>query len=211
MILNTVVYATLASLIDIFLGAIISFILLRGRMLGRTILDFIATLPLAIPGVVLAIGYLRIFHTIDLPIIGKPLTETWLILVIVYAVRRLPYTVRSCYATLQQIHISLEEASKNLGANTIYTFTKIVLPLMLPGIIAGGIMAFISSSVELSSTLMLVPRNEMAPISYGIYLYMQETTGRGASASLGVLAIIIVSIGTYVVNRLSRHRGAGKI
>ncbi len=90
MILNTVVYATLASLIDIFLGAIISFILLRGRMLGRTILDFIATLPLAIPGVVLAIGYLRIFHTIDLPIIGKPLTETWLILVIVYAVRRLP-------------------------------------------------------------------------------------------------------------------------
>lgn len=211
MILNTVVYATLAALIDIFLGAIISFILLRGRMLGRTILDFIATLPLAIPGVVLAIGYLRIFHTIDLPIIGKPLTETWLILVIVYAVRRLPYTVRSCYATLQQIHISLEEASENLGANTLSTFTKIVLPLMLPGIVAGGIMAFISSSVELSSTLMLVPRNEMAPISYGIYLYMQETTGRGASASLGVLAIIIVSIGTYVVNRLSRHRGAGKI
>ena len=82
---------------------------------------------------------------------------------------------------------------------------------MLPGIVAGGIMAFISSSVELSSTLMLVPRNEMAPISYGIYLYMQETTGRGPSASLGVIAIIIVSIGTYAVNRLSQHRGTGNI
>ena len=210
MVFNTILYATLAALIDVVLGSIISFILLRGKMLGRTALDFIATLPLAIPGVVLAIGYLRVFHTVNLPIIGKPLTETWLILVIVYSVRRLPYTLRSCYAILQQIHISLEEASQNLGANSLKTFIKIVLPLMLPGIVAGGIIAFISSSVELSSTLMLVPRNEMAPISYGIYLYMQETTGRGASASLGVIAIIIVSIGTYTVNRLHHHRQSGQ-
>ena len=178
-------------------------------MIGRSVLDFVATLPLAVPGVVLAIGYLRIFHAVNLPILGRPLTETWIVLVIAYAVRRLPYTLRSCYAILQQIHISLEEASQNLGASPLTTFIKISWPLMLPGIIAGGVIAFITSSVELSSTMMLVPRNEMAPLSYGIYLYMQETAGRGPGASLGVIAILIVAVGTYVVNRLSSNRQTG--
>lgn len=209
LIKNTVLYALLAALIDVLLGSVIAFLLLRSKMIGRSVLDFVATLPLAVPGVVLAIGYLRIFHAVDLPILGQPLTETWIILVIAYAVRRLPYTLRSCYAILQQIHISLEEASQNLGAGPFTTFIKIALPLMLPGIIAGGVIAFITSSVELSSTLMLVPRNEMAPLSYGIYLYMQETAGRGPGASLGVIAILIVAVGTYAVNRLSSNRQTG--
>ena len=201
MVWNTLIFSFLAAGIDVILGAFIAFLLIRGKMMGKGILDLIATLPLAIPGVVLATGYLRMFHAIDLPILNKPLTETWIILVIAYATRRLPYTLRSCYASMQQIHESLEEAALNLGANRRRTFVKITFPLMLKGVIAGGVISFITSSVELSSTMMLVPTKELAPLSYGIYLYMQSATGRGPGACLGVMVIVLVTVGTYTVNK----------
>ena len=121
-------------------------------------LDAIATLPLAIPGVVLAVGYLRVFHGWDFPGLGAPLTSSWVILVIAYTMRRLPYTVRASYAALQQVHISLEESAQSLGANRLQTFAKIPLPMITGGLVAGGLIGFVTSCVELSSTIMLVPR-----------------------------------------------------
>ena len=199
---NTLLYCLLAAGIDIILGSMIAFLLIRGRVWGKGILDAIATMPLAIPGVVLATGYLRVFHGTNLPFFHQPLTSLWFILVIAYAARRLPYTLRSCYASIQQIHVSLEEAALNLGADRKKTFFKITFPLMTGGLIAGGLLAFITSSVELASTIMLVPRMEYGPLSYGIYIYMQSAVGRGPGAALGVVAILLVAIGTYLVNKV---------
>jgi iron(III) transport system permease protein len=201
-VINTLIYTLLAAGFDVILGAAIAFLLLRSRVPGRNVLDAIATMPLAIPGVVLAVGYLRVFHGWDFPGLGRPLTSSWLILVVAYTVRRLPYTVRACYAALQQVHVSLEESAQNLGANRLQTFAKITLPLVAGGLVAGGLIAFVTSCVELASTIMLVPRIELGPISYGIYLYMQSPLGRGAGAALGVVAIILVSIGTYLTHRI---------
>jgi iron(III) transport system permease protein len=199
---NTLLYTLIAAALDMLLGAVIAFLLLRSRLWGKNLLDAIATLPLAIPGVVLAVGYLRVFHGWDFPGIGAPLTSTWLILVIAYTMRRLPYTVRASYAALQQVHVSLEEAAQNLGANRLRTFLKITMPLITGGLVAGGLIAFVTSCVELSSTIMLVPRIELGPISYGIYVYMQSALGRGAGAALGVVAILMVSLGTYLTHRI---------
>jgi iron(III) transport system permease protein len=199
---NTLLYTLLAAGFDVVLGALIAFLLLRSRVLGRNVLDAIATMPLAIPGVVLAVGYLRVFHGWDFPGAGGPLTSSWFILVIAYAMRRLPYTVRACYAALQQVHVSLEESAQNLGANRLTTFAKITLPLIAGGLVAGGLIAFVTSCVELASTIMLVPRIELGPISYGIYIYMQSPLGRGAGAALGVVAILLVSVGTYLTHRI---------
>ena len=199
---NTLLYTLLAAGFDVLLGAAIAFLLLRSHLRGRNLLDAIATLPLAIPGVVLAVGYLRVFHGWDFPAVGAPLTSTWFILVIAYTMRRLPYSVRACYAALQQVHVSLEESAQNLGANRLRTFLKITLPLITGGLVAGGLVAFITSCVELSATIMLVPRIEMGPISYGIYVYMQSALGRGAGAALGVVAILLVSLGTYLTHRI---------
>jgi iron(III) transport system permease protein len=199
---NTLLYTLLAAGFDVLLGAAIAFLLLRSRIPGRNLLDIIATLPLAIPGVVLAVGYLRVFHGWDFPGAGGPLTSSWFILVIAYTMRRLPYTVRACYAALQQVHISLEESAQNLGANRLKTFRKVTLPLIAGGLVAGGLIAFVTSCVELSATIMLVPRIEMGPISYGIYVYMQSALGRGAGAALGVVAILLVSLGTYLTHRI---------
>ena len=199
---NTLLYTLLAAGIDVVLGAIIAFLLIRSRLWGRNLLDAISTLPLAIPGVVLAVGYLRVFHGWNFPGAGAPLTSTWVILVIAYSVRRLPYTVRSCYAALQQVHISLEESAQSLGANRFRTFSRITLPLISGGVVAGGLIAFVTSCVEFASTIMLVPRIEMGPISYGIYIYMQSPLGRYSGAALGVVAILLVSLGTYLIHRI---------
>jgi iron(III) transport system permease protein len=199
---NTLLYTVLAAVLDVFLGAIIAFLLIRSRVWGRNALDALATLPIAIPGVVLAVGYLRVFHGWDFPGLGAPLTSTWIILVVAYTVRRLPYTVRASYAALQQVHVTLEESAQNLGANRLRTFLKITLPLISGGLVAGGLIAFMTTCVELSSTIMLVPRIESGPISYGIYIYMQSPLGRAAGAALGVVAIALVSLGTYLTYRV---------
>jgi len=201
-VINTLRYMMLAAGLDIVLGAAIAYLLLRTHVVGRNLLDAIATMPLAIPGVVLAVGYLRVFHGWDFPGAGGPLTSSWFILVIAYTMRRLPYTVRTSYAALQQVHVSLEEAAQNLGANRLRTFMKITLPMIAGGLVAGGLIAFVTSCVELASTIMLVPRIELGPISYGIYLYMQSPLGRGAGAALGVVAILLVSCGTYLTHRV---------
>ena len=201
-VINTLIYTLLAAGLDIVLGAAIAFLLLRTGVPGRNFLDAVATMPLAIPGVVLAVGYLRVFHGWDFPGIGAPLTSSWVILVVAYTMRRLPYTVRACYAALQQVHITLEESAQNLGANRFRTFIKITLPMIGGGLVAGGLIAFVTSCVELASTIMLVPRIELGPISYGIYLYMQSPLGRGAGAALGVVAILLVSLGTYLTHRV---------
>jgi iron(III) transport system permease protein len=201
-VVNTLIYTLLAASLDIVLGAAIAFLLLRSRVPGRNFLDAVATIPLAVPGVVLAVGYLRVFHGWDFPGIGAPLTSSWWILVVAYTMRRLPYTVRACYAALQQVHVSLEESAQNLGANRLRTFARITLPMISGGLVAGGLIAFVTSCVELASTIMLVPRIELGPISYGIYLYMQSPLGRGAGAALGVVAILLVSLGTYLTHRI---------
>ena len=198
---NTLLYCLLASGIDVVLGALIAFLLVRGRIVGKGLLDVVATLPLAIPGVVLAIGYLRVFHGHEIPFLGGPLTSSWVILVIVYAARRLPYTLRSCHAAMQQIHVSYEEAAMNLGASRRRTFVKVTVPLMIGGAVAGGVISFITSSVELSSTMMLVPKNKFGPLSFGIYVYMQSAVGRGPGACLGVVAIVLVAAGLWLVSR----------
>ncbi|OGQ82921.1 MAG: ABC transporter permease [Deltaproteobacteria bacterium RIFCSPLOWO2_12_FULL_60_19] len=203
---NTLLYTLIAAGLDVLLGAAIAFLLVRSRLRGRNLLDAIATLPLAIPGVVLAVGYIRVFHGWDFPGIGGPLTSSWIILVIAYTVRRLPYTVRASYAALQQVHVSLEEAAQNLGANRFKTYWKVTVPLIAGGLVAGGLIAFVTSCVELASTIMLVPRIEMGPISYGIYIYMQSPLGRSAGAALGVVAILLVGLGTYLTHRVFGER-----
>jgi iron(III) transport system permease protein len=206
MIWNTVLYCGVAAFIDVILGTAIAYLILRTRLPLRHSLDFVASAALAIPGVVLAIGYLRTFRGIELPFTGELLTSSWLVLVIVYAVRRLPYALRSCMAALQQLHVSLEEAAQNLGAKQRRTLTRVVVPLMAGGMLAGFVTSFMTAAVELSATIMLTTSQSYAPMSYGIYLYMQSAAGRGPGAALGVLAVVIVALGTYLSHRLLRSR-----
>lgn len=213
MIANTLLYCGLAAGVDVILGTAIAYLMLRTRLPARQWLDFMASAALAIPGIVLAIGFLRTFRGVELPGTGTLLTSSWIIIMIAYSVRRLPYALRSCVASLQQINVSLEEAAQSLGATRMSTIRRVVVPLMAGGMLAGFVTSFVTAAVELSATIMLVTKDSQAPMSYGIYLYMQSAAGRGPGAALGVLAVAAVAIGTYVSHLLveraqSRQRPA---
>ena len=209
-----VLYCGLAATLDVVLGTAIAYLILRTRLPARQWLDYLASAALAIPGLVLAIGYLRLFKGINVPFTDTPIVTTWVLIMLAYAVRRLPYALRSCMAALQQVHISLEEAAESLGATKMRSIRRVLVPLMTGGILAGFVTSFITAAVELSATIMLVSADSQAPMSYGIYLYMQSVAGRGPGAALGVLAILVVAVGTYlshvVVERTSSRLAPSK-
>jgi len=201
MIGNTLLYCLLAAGLDVVIGTAIAYLILRTQLPARRWLDYLASAALAIPGLVLAIGYLRLFKGMNLPFTETPLVGTWVLIMLAYAVRRLPYALRSCMAALQQVHVSLEEAAQSLGATRLSTIRRVMVPLMAGGILAGFVTSFITAAVELSATLLLASTESQAPMSYGIYLYMQSISGRGPGAALGVLAVVVVGLGTYFSHR----------
>ena len=206
LISNTLLYAGLAATIDVLLGTVIAYLVWRTNLFGRKWLDFVAMGAVAIPGVVLGIGYLRTFHEFNVPIIATPMASWWIIIVVALAIRRLPYALRACVAAMQQISIALEEAAENLGANKRRTVFRIVVPLMSGGIVAGFITSFATASVELSATLMLVSTESDAPLAYGIYEFMQSASGRGPGAALGIVAVVIVGAATYASHRFIKSK-----
>jgi iron(III) transport system permease protein len=204
---NTILYCGLAGLIDVILGAMLAYIVLRTRLPGRRLVEQVAMSAVAVPGLVLGIGLLRTYYDVKLPN-GEALATFWLMLVIAYAVRRLPYALSAAGAALRQLHVSLEEAAENLGAGKLGTLTRIVVPLMTGGLLAGFVTSFATAAVELSATLILVARSEDAPLAYGIYVYMQSAAGRGPGAALGVVAVTVVAIATFIAYRIAeRERG----
>jgi iron(III) transport system permease protein len=209
-ITNTLLYAGLAALFDVIIGTAIAYIVWRTDLPGRKWLDYCATAALAVPGVVIGIGYLRTFHSINVPIIDQPLASWWVIIVVALTIRRLPYALRACMAALQQVSIMLEEAAENLGATKGRTVWRIVVPLMSGGILAGFVTSFATASVELSATLMLVAVDSDAPLAYGIYEFMQSASGRGPGAALGVIGVLFVGFGTYFSHRIIERSRASR-
>ena len=211
---NTVLYSSLAGGIDVILGTAIAYIVLRTKLVGRQWLDYIAMGAVAIPGLVIGIGYLRTFFGFKVPgLEDQPLATWWVIIVVALAVRRLPYALRACMAALQQVSVSLEEAAENLGAGKFTSVRKIVVPLMAGGILAGFVTSFATAAVELGMTLMLVSRHSDGPLSYGIYVYMQSAAGRGPGAALGLVAVVVVGLCTllshiFIERRQKKYQAA---
>lgn len=212
---NTVLYASLAGIIDVILGTAIAYIVLRTKLKSRQWLDYIAMAAVAIPGLVIGIGYLRTFFGFQVPWMENQSIATWWVAIVVaLSIRRLPYALRACTAALQQVSVSLEESAENLGAGKFTTVRKIVVPLMAGGILAGFVTSFATAAVELGMTLMLVSQNSDGPLSYGIYVYMQSAAGRGPGAALGIMAVLVVGLCTLlshvVVERRRRQLGMGQ-
>lgn len=193
---NSLKYASLATLVDIILGLAIAWVVVRSTIKGRALLDALVMLPLAVPGLVLAFGYLalsqegRLFY----PLVGEMQNPT-ILLVIAYAVRRLPYVVRAAVAGLQQSNVTLEEAALSLGATPARMMRRVALPLLGANVIAGGILAFAFAMLEVSDSLILAQQAEHFPITKAIYSLLQ-TLGNGheLAAALGVWAMVFLGI-----------------
>jgi len=200
-IANSLRYAGAAMILNLVLGISIAYIIVRTKIPGREWLDVCSMLPLAVPGLVLAFGYLamtregEIFRwLVDLPPF-IPRESPIVLLVIAYAVRRIPYIVRSAAAGFQQTSASLEEAAANLGAGPITTFLRITGPLIAANLIAGAILAFAFSMLEVSDSLILAQEQRFFPITKAIYiLFGSLGNGPFLAAALGVWAMIFLAV-----------------
>jgi iron(III) transport system permease protein len=206
---NSVRYGALAALVAVLLGGLIGWLLLRGQSRVRRWLDVMATLPLAIPGVVIAVGFLRILQGWHIPGLDVPLTATSVALVVVWAVRRLPWAVGGTCLGLAPLPPALEEAAEGAGATRLGALRRITLPLAGRGLVAGGIIAFTAACADFSAAILLTPGPELAPLAYGIYASAQLDAGRGPAAALGVITVVLVAAGTWAAARLAPRAPTG--
>lgn len=192
---NSLKYSCFAVIVALVLGIGVAYVSVRTRLWGRRILDAMAMLPLAVPGIVMAFGYLAMTRP------GQPFAwlmlgeDPVLLLVIAYAVRRLPYVVRSAAAGFQQVSPQLEEAAQNLGATPERALWRITLPLVTPNLIAGGLLAFSFAMLEVSDSMVLAQQTTHFPITKAIYsLMMGLGNGPNIASALGVWAMIFLGV-----------------
>jgi len=218
---NSLVFSSLAVLFNVGLGISIAFVVVRSNLRLRGALDAMAMIPLAVPGLVMAFGYLSISSFLSNIAWVKESafwqslfdvrTNPTLFLVVAYAIRRLPYVVRSAVAGLQQTSVMLEESAANLGASPFTTVRRITLPLIMANLIAGTLLAFAFSMLEVSDSLMLAQRADFYPITKTIYeLFQLIGTGKYVASALGVCAMSFLAV-TIVGSSLIMGKKLGAI
>jgi iron(III) transport system permease protein len=205
-IINSFVYCGLAVLICLVVGVPMAWILARTQAPLRNSMDALTTLILAIPGTAIGIAYIRAFHY-PLPFFEIPLTSVWIIIPLVLAVRRLPYTVRGSHSSLLLVHKSMEEAAENVGATKLRTFRDITVPLVWKGIVVGALFSFITSLQEASAVVFLT-LGGWETIPFGIFTFYIAGS-QNEAAALGVILIAVAAISLALINRLAGTRVGG--
>jgi iron(III) transport system permease protein len=194
-IANSLKYSSVATLLDLVLGVAIAYVIVRTRLAGRRLLDFLVMLPLAVPGLVLAFGFLAMSQEGRLLAFLNPVENPTVLLIIAYAVRRLPYVVRSAAAGFQQTSETLEEAAQNLGCPPVKATIRITLPLIAANLIAGGLLAFAFAMLEVSDSLILAQKQAFYPITKAIFeLFQLLGDGRFLASALGVWAMVFLGV-----------------
>ena len=197
---NSLLLATIAAVVAMLLGAPIGYIVTRHRGALSTGLDMIGMVPFAVSGTVLAIGLIIAFNSGMLVLTGG-----WLILVIAYVVRKLPFCIRSSSAIVHQIEPSLEEASINLGVPPLRTFVTLMIPLMAGGLIGGMILVWITVASELSSTIVLYT-SRWSTMTVRMYHFLEGGEGAGSASAAAAILILFTAAPLLLVHRLVRRQ-----
>ncbi len=215
---NSLLYASLATLLAVVIGLAAAVVIVRSKVPGRGVIDALSMLPLAVPGIVLAFGYLSIslWFRAKYPVAtGDRGWLFWMdvqnypvvLLVLAYAARRLPYVVRSAVAGLQQTPQDLELAASNLGASKFAVLRKITVPLIVANLIAGGLLAFTFAMLEVSDSLILAQRSDYYPITKAIYDLSQRLgDGFYIACALGVWAMVMLTLAILTANSLLANK-----
>ena len=239
---NSLVLATIATLLATAVGLASARLTVRGRVRGRGLIDALVMLPLAVPGLVMAFGFVAMslewpfggrMPAVLASVAGAVLPQAWALwladaplkpvadilgadpnpfplLIVAYAVRRMPYVARSAVAGLQQTSVSMEEAAWNAGASRWTTLRRIVLPLIAANLVAGALLSFSFSMLEVSDSLLLAQRERDYPITKAIYvLYDRLGDGEQVAAAMGVWAMALLAVTLLAANAvIGRRMGA---
>jgi len=194
-ILNSFFLATAATLIGIVFGLVVSYLLVRRRGTVSYLLDVLTMLPLAIAGTVQGIA-LAVTYNKGMVV----LTGTWMILVLAYFIRKVPFSIKTTSALLHQIDRNIEDASVNLGVPPFRSFLKVILPVMMPGIVAGAIIMWVTTLAELSSTIVLYygPWSTMT-----VEIFQRINSGDfGPASAFATVLIVSVLIPLFILHKL---------
>lgn len=191
---NSIILAIGALVLSAIVATFVSYFVVR-RNAAK--LDFMASIPLVVPGIALGIALIQTFNTLPLQ-----LTGTATLLIIAYAIRRMPYMIRSTMGTMMAIKKDIEEAAVNLGASPLLAAITVIGPLLLPGIAAGSLLVFVTVIKETSVTVLIAP-SEWAPMSLVVFQSLLRGDFYTASA-MAILIIVVVLILQAIASRISK-------
>ena len=175
------------------------YVISRKQSFVTDILDSMIMIPYIVPGIVLGLGLIVSYNSKPLVLVGTPL-----IIILAIFIRRLPYSVRSSSSILKQIRTGVEEAAINLGTIPSKAFIKITLPLMMPGVIAGALMAFVTAINELSSSIILYVGGT---VTMPVRIYLSVLDGEfGTAAALSSILLITTGLAVYAVLSISESK-----
>lgn len=197
---NSIVLALLSATIAMLITSLISWVVYKSRLPGAWVLDFLAFVPITVPGIVLGMALILLYVTFPIPIYGT----IW-VLLIAYVTRYLPYGMRSASGSIIQVHRELEEAAGTSGASWWQTFRRITLPLLRPGLVAGWIYIFIVSFREFSTSVLLAT-GESRVLSILLFT-MFEQGQTTVVAAIGILMVITLLAIVAVFYKVSGRVG----
>jgi len=206
-LLNSLSFSLCATVLDLLLGFGIAWLCVRKKIWGSDWLDALAMLPLAVPGLVIAFGYLGCFSGSFPNTLLDPRMNPMILLSVSYAIRRLPYMVRAAHAGLEQVSSTYEEAAANLGATPFRVVWRITLPLISANLLAGAILCFSFSMLEVSDSLILAQSENFYPITKAIYVLLESLeNGLNVASALGVWAMALLGSGLLLAAALMGKR-----
>ncbi|MDA0873622.1 MAG: iron ABC transporter permease [Bacteroidetes bacterium] len=203
-ILNSLQMATIASVANVLFGVMAALLIVKGQVKGRGLIRTLAVLPFAIPGTVIAINLIVTFSEATPLAGGTILVGTFWLLPLAYFIRHIPLVVRSTVAALDTYDDRLTDASIDLGASRWRTFREVMLPSILPGILAGTLLTFVTALGEFVSSILLYVFDNR-PISVEI-LSQLRIYDFGGAAAYSVFLMILIGGATWLTNRLSEDR-----
>lgn len=192
---NSVSFSVSAVILIVIVGTLVGVLVARRTNLNTSLLDGAFMIPYVMPGIVIGIAFIAAFNTG--PVV---LTGTAAIIVLSIFIRRLPYSVRTTASSLRQISPSMEEAAISLGYSPFRAFLKITVPLIVPGIIAGGMLSFVTAINELSSSLVLYVGSTMT-MPVRIYLLILDGDF-GTAAAMSSILLVLSGVAVYLAFRL---------
>jgi iron(III) transport system permease protein len=194
---NSLMLGAAAATIVVALTAVIAWVTIRTRVAGRGVLDFLAFIPITIPGIVLGISLIWVYFTVPIRIYG-----TLWILLVAYVTRYLPYGIRSASASIVQVHQELEEAAAAAGARWWPTFRRVLLPLLRPALVGAWIYIFIISLRELGSSVLLYSSQSVV-----LAVRIFDLRDSGNYTTIAALSIVMIIMLVVLVTILQRVGG----
>ncbi|MFW0780825.1 ABC transporter permease [Rossellomorea marisflavi] len=197
---NSLILSFIATAGNLVFGVLTSYLLVKRRFIGKGFVDVLVMIPWALPATVIGMNLIFAFNEPSIFSFGNILVGTFWILPLAYFVRHIPLVVRSTNAALEQLDDSIEEAARSLGAKWFYTFRKVILPIIMPGVLAGTLLAFVESVGEFPTSVLLYTISNR-PISIEI-MNQLRMFNMGQAAAYGMIQISLIAVVLLISNKV---------